>query len=235
MKRLIAIDSESALNDCIEGINIKSLICAEIGNGNLTSDLSENEIMDILKKRAEKIYFNPKINELSTDEKEKERLHILAEKQLEKYLKENDYMQEFKKDMEYWNSKNKDCYEQLKDKHDKVGDIVETNKSYEDTDNRFVYYCGQVLVKHCSDHLKLLNELKDKMSNEKMEKDNYDFVTGKIENGVAIMETSELNENSIESIAKDIMKQTHCDKVYSNENDGNDKTFQRIAKKRLIK
>ena len=90
MKRLIAIDSESALNDCIEGINIKSLICAEIGNGNLTSDLSGNEIMDILKKRAEKIYFNPKINELSTDEKEKERLHILAEKQLEEYLKEND-------------------------------------------------------------------------------------------------------------------------------------------------
>ncbi len=61
---------------------------------------------------------------------------------------------------------------------------------------------------------------------------NAQFITGKIENGIAIIETSsgKINANANINDVISVLKKNGIKKIYTNDNIGNDNEFIRVAK-----
>ena len=136
--------------------------------------------------------------------------------------------------------KSEECYKELLNKKDKIGDEVTTSSSYDDSNTRFVYLNGKLKIKQSSEH----GELFDDIAKEQGYKNSYEysqdpknknanFCSGKIEDGVAIIETTGNISNMDEIVSA--LKKNGAKKVYTNDNKiGNETKFKRVAK-RLIK
>ena len=134
-----------------------------------------------------------------------------------------------------------DCYQQLLNNHDKIGETVTTSNGYDSQNNRFIYLNGKYLEGNCQDHMELFEQLSQKIGYDNFQQfceQNPDaqVVTGKVKNGVAIIETSsgkvDANANINDVIS--VLKKNGIKKIYTNTNMGNDSEFKRVAK-RLVK
>ena len=127
------------------------------------------------------------------------------------------------------------CYKELLNKKDKIGDEVTTSSSYDDSNTRFVYLNGKLKIKQSNDHEKLFDDIAKECGYQSSleylqdpKNKNANFCSGKIENGVAIIET----ENEIKNINEIIsaLKKNGAKKVYTNDYEKNDETkFKRVA------
>lgn len=134
-----------------------------------------------------------------------------------------------------------DCYQELLNNDDKVGETIITTNGYDSQNNRFVYLNGEYLEGNCQDHIELFEKLSKKMGYDSFQQfceknPDAQFMTGKVKDGVAIIETSNGRVGSNANINNVIstLKTNNIKKVYTNTNIGNDIEFKRVAK-RLIK
>ena len=152
---------------------------------------------------------------------------LVADNNEESYLKIKEFINTTMKSVK--------CFKELLNKKDKIGDEVTTSSSYDDSNTRFVYLNGKLKIKQSNDH----GELFDDIAKEQGYTNSYEysqdpknknaiFCSGKIEDGVAIIET----ENEIKNINEIIsaLKKNGAKKVYTNDYEKNDETkFKRVA------
>lgn len=140
-------------------------------------------------------------------------------------------------------NKNKfsDAYEELSQVKDNIGDTIKTIQSYDNSSSRFVILNNNYLQDNCDDHMELFEKIANNLGYDNFQEfceqnPNAQFITGKIENGIAIVETSsgKINANANINNVINILKKNGAKKVYTNTNKGRDNEFMRVAK-RLIK
>ena len=153
--------------------------------------------------------------------------------------------QEFKQAFDNLNSAGQECYKELLNKKDKVGDTVNTSSNYDNALTRFIYLNGHLKIKQSSGHNELFDDIAKECGysssweySQDPKNKNANFCSGKIEDGVAIIETGNEIKNINEIIST--LKKNGVKKVYTNDNKmGHETNFERVAKfqkitKRLI-
>jgi len=133
------------------------------------------------------------------------------------------------------------AYEELSQTKDNIGDTIKTIQTYDNSSSRFVILNNKYLQDNCDDHIELFEKLSNKLGYDNFQQfceqnPNAQFMTGKIENGIAIIETSsgKVNANANINNVINILKKNGAKKIYTNTNKGRDNEFMRVAK-RLIK
>lgn len=153
--------------------------------------------------------------------------------------------QEFKQAFDNLNFAGQECYKELLNKKDKVGDTVNTSSNYDNALTRFIYLNGHLKIKQSSSHNELFDDIAKECGypssweySQDPKNKNANFCSGKIEDGVAIIETGNEIKNINEIISA--LKKNGVKKVYTNDNKmGHETNFERVAKfqkitKRLI-